>query len=87
MLDQSPGGAVETAVDRGKFELNCPDAVPTVISRELVQPALVGPFVQAIPRAEYTIGVMGCGERKVFIVICPEGGGCFAAGLGPFYSG
>ena len=75
MLDQSQALAEQTAVERGRFELNCPEAQPTVISRELVQPALVGPFVQAIPRAEYTIGVDGCGQRKVFVVICPEGGG------------
>jgi hypothetical protein len=42
--------------------------------------------VHGIPRAEYTIGVAGCGQRKVFLVSCPWGGdGCFAAGPGRFY--
>ena len=34
-----------------------------------------------IQRAEYTIGVTGCGRRETFVVICPQfGDGCFAAG-------
>jgi len=79
--------AMKTAVSRGQFEMNCPAATPTLISQEVIQPALQGPFVNGIPRAEYTIGVAGCGQRKVFVVICPEGGsGCFAAGPGPFHN-
>lgn len=86
LLDQSQGMAMQTAVSRGQFELNCPQATGVVISREVVQPVLQGPWVQGIQRAEYTIGVEGCGERKTFVVICPEGGGgCFAAGPGPFH--
>jgi hypothetical protein len=85
-LDQSQGSAIQTAVARGQFEMNCPQATGMVISREVVQPALQGPWVQGIPRAEYTIGVEGCGDRKTFVVVCPEGGsGCFAAGPGPFH--
>ena len=38
-------------------------------------------------RAEYTIGVAGCGKRTTFVVICPDGGeGCFGAGPGPFHN-
>jgi len=85
-LDQTQGSAIQTAVARGQFEMNCPQATGMVISREVVQPALQGPWVQGIPRAEYTIGVEGCGDRKTFVVVCPEGGnGCFAAGPGPFH--
>ena len=90
-LDQSQPMAIQTAVERGKFEMNCPTATGIVISREVVQPALqaTGPFmggVQGIQRAEYTVGVSGCGDRKTFVVLCPEGGGgCFAAGPGPFH--
>ena len=90
-LDQHQAMAMQTAVSRGQFEMNCPSATGVVISREVVEPALqaTGPFlggVQGIPRAEYTIGVEGCNARKTFVVICPEGGGgCFAAGPGPFH--
>ena len=86
-LDQNQGMAMQTAVSRGQFELSCPQASGMVISREVVQPALQGPWVQGIQRAEYTIGVEGCGERKTYVVICPEGGsGCYAAGPGPFHN-
>jgi hypothetical protein len=86
-LDQNQGMAIQTAVARGQFEMNCPAATGIVISRDAIQPALQGPWVQGIQRAEYTIGVEGCGERKTFVVICPEGGsGCFAAGPGPFHN-
>jgi hypothetical protein len=85
-LDRNQAQAIETAVGRGQVEMNCPGATGAVISREVVRPDLQGPWVQGIERAEYTIGVSGCGARKAYVVICPEGGsGCFAAGPGPFH--
>lgn len=85
-LAQHEATAVATAVKRAQFEMNCPDAKGEVLSQEVVQPALQGPLVQGVQRAEYTIGVAGCGDRKTFVVICPEDGdGCFAAGPGPFH--
>ena len=78
--------AVQTALNRGKFEMNCQEATAVIISREVVQPALQGPWVNGIQRAEYTIGVTGCGKRMTFIVVCPDGGeGCFATGPGRFH--
>jgi hypothetical protein len=86
-LQSMQANAMQTAVSRGQFEMNCPSATPTLISQEVIQPALQGPYVNGIQRAEYTVGVAGCGQRKVFVVICPEGGtGCFAAGPGPFHN-
>ena len=86
MLDNSESMAVQTAVGRARFDMNCSSATGQVISREMVQPALRGPFVNGIPRAEFTIGVTGCDKRKSYIVICPQGGtGCFATGPGPFH--
>lgn len=85
LLDNYEAQALQTASTRARFELNCQAATATVLSREVVQPALQGPWVSGIQRAEYTIGVSGCGERKTYIVICPEGGdGCYAAGPGRF---
>jgi hypothetical protein len=79
--------AIQTAVSRGQFEMNCPAATGTLISQEVVQPALEGPYVGGIWRAEYTVGVAGCGQRTTFVVVCPDGGGgCFAAGPGPFHN-
>jgi hypothetical protein len=86
MLDNAQGMAVQTAVNRAQFDLGCPSATGTVISREVVQPALQGPFVSGIPRSEFTVGVAGCDKRKSYVVVCPQNGsGCFAAGPGPFH--
>jgi hypothetical protein len=84
-LDGKQAVAMQTAVSRGQFEMNCPNAKGTVLSRDVVQPAFQGPVVGGIQRAEYTIGVAGCDKRTTFVVICPDGGdGCFATGPGRF---
>ena len=84
-LDGKQGMAMQTAVSRGQFEMNCPAATGTVLSREVVQPALQGPLLNGIQRAEFTVGVAGCGKRTTFVVVCPdEGDGCFATGPGRF---
>ena len=74
ILASTQGMAMQTAEARGKFELNCPTATAEVLSQELVQPRFQAPIMMmnAIQRAEYTIGVSGCGGRKTFIVICPK---------------
>ena len=86
-LAQMQPMAMQTAVNRAKFELNCPQATGVVISQEVVQPQIMGAWggASGLERGEYTIGVNGCGERKTFVVLCPQGGdGCFAAGPGSF---
>ena len=84
-LDGKQAAAMDTAVRRGQFEMNCPNAKGTVLSREVVQPVFQGPVAGGIQRAEYTIGVAGCDKRTTFVVICPDGGdGCFATGPGRF---
>jgi len=86
LLDQMQPTAVDTVLNRTRFDWNCPAATATLISREVVQPALQGPLVAGIQRAEYTVGVAGCGKRATFVVVCPEGGsGCYATGDGPFH--
>jgi hypothetical protein len=85
-LNNYQPNATQTALARAQFEMNCQQVTPVIISREVVQPALQGPWVYGINRAEYTIGVTGCGRRTTFVVICPQGGdGCFAAGPGRFH--
>lgn len=86
LLDQSQTMAVNSAVERTRFDWNCPEATGTVLSREMVQPALDRPLVAAPMRAEYTVGVSGCGRRSSVVVVCPEGGGgCFSTGQGGFH--
>jgi hypothetical protein len=82
-LQQLEPQAIQTAVNRGKFEMNCPAATGSVLSKDMLQPALQGGFyVRGGPeRAEYTVGVSGCGERATYLVICPlDQSGCWSAG-------
>lgn len=79
-LDARQDGAVQTALQRGRFDLNCPTATATVLSRDYIQPAIQGPWVAGLTRVEYTVGVAGCNQRTTYIVICQEGTDtCFAA--------
>src|SRR5882672_11973248 len=66
--------AIQAAVTRGQFEMNCPNATGQVLSQEVTQPALQGPIVQGEERGLFTIGVAGCGQRRVYQVFCPMGG-------------
>ena len=85
-LDSKQGMAIQTATGKAQFELNCQETQASVISREVIQPVLQGPFMNGIQRAEFTIGVRGCDKKAMFVVICPDGGeGCFAAGPGGFH--
>lgn len=72
--------AIDTALQRGRFDLNCPAATGTVLSQDFIQPAIQGPWVNGMTRVEYTIGVEGCNQRRTYIVICQEGTAtCYAA--------
>jgi hypothetical protein len=72
--------AVETALQRGRFDLNCPSATGTVLSSDYIQPAIQGPWVMGLNRVEYTVGVAGCNQRTTYVVLCQEGTStCFAA--------
>ncbi|HEX7273489.1 MAG TPA: hypothetical protein VF420_15190 [Casimicrobiaceae bacterium] len=74
-IDQMQPEAVSMAVRRAQFEFNCPAATGEIIQRETVQPVVFGGPL----RAEYTIGVAGCGRRATFVVICTQNGNsCFA---------
>jgi hypothetical protein len=82
MLQGSQGLAVQTAVNRARFDMGCSSATGQVLSTNVSQPAIQGTFVNAygVQRLEYTVGVSGCGQRRTYIVVCPQGGaGCFAA--------
>jgi hypothetical protein len=73
--------AAQVAKQRGKFELNCPTATASVLSKEMIQSEIVNPRWAPPERAEYTVGVSGCGKRATYLVVCAEGGtGCVAGG-------
>jgi hypothetical protein len=77
-IDQAQPEALAIAKHRAAFEFNCPNVTPQVLSRQTLQPIS---FRFGIERAEYTIGVSGCGKRATYVVICPDqpGSTCFAA--------
>jgi len=81
-MQQIEPQAIQTAVNRGKFEMNCPSATGTVISKEMLQPVFQGFYARGGPeRAEYTIGVSGCDQRATYMIICPlDASGCFSVG-------
>ena len=43
--------AIQAAVTRGQFEMNCPNATGQVLSQEVTQPAIQGPYLQGEERA------------------------------------
>lgn len=73
--------AVDFALKRARFDMNCPTATATVLSSETIQPpARVLLANQGPERAQYTIGVTGCDQRQTLQVLCAQGGdGCFVA--------
>jgi hypothetical protein len=81
MMAAAEGQAVQEATNRGRFEMNCPAATGTVISKDLMQPAIQTIRFTGPERGEFTIGVAGCGQRATYLVVCPlDGSGCFAVG-------
>lgn len=77
-LTDNEAAAMRAAESRGRFELNCEDAKGTVLSEKVIEPP-VGPFGGGgIDRAEYTIGVRGCGKQIVYVTICRDSENCNA---------
>jgi len=67
--------ATQTALRRGQFELSCPEATASMLSSAMLQPVAW----RGTERAEYTVGVSGCGKQKTYIVVCPlDSSACYA---------
>jgi hypothetical protein len=73
-LDQIQPTALGAAQSRAQFELNCPSVTTSILSRKIIQPV----WARGIERAEYTIGVSGCGKRSVYMAVCPDSSNCNA---------
>jgi len=81
MVDEMQADATQVAQRRGAFELNCPAATATVLSKEMIQSTITNPRWAPPERAEYTVGVSGCDKRATYLVVCAQGGtGCVAGG-------
>src|SRR5262249_40610369 len=66
--------AIQVAENRGQIEMNCPRGKSEGVSQELTHAPIQGPVVQGESRGLFTIGVAGCGQRRVYQVFCPMGG-------------
>ncbi|HXV84386.1 MAG TPA: hypothetical protein VEG60_31445 [Candidatus Binatia bacterium] len=62
--------AMEVAVSRGQSEMKCPGATGEMLSQEFSQ-NIQTPVVQSGYTGLFTIGVTGCGQRRVYQVFCP----------------
>jgi hypothetical protein len=72
-------GAISAAQRRAQFDMDCPKVLAEVLTRETVQSPLEYTRFAPPQRAEYTVGATGCGQRKVYLVVCTDGaGGCVA---------
>jgi hypothetical protein len=83
VLNATQAAAVDTALKRARFEMACPAATGSVLSRKAIDPAVgMTRFGAGGPeRYEYTVGVEGCGKRETSVVICTEGSAeCFSTG-------
>lgn len=77
-LDGPQPAAIDAALARAKFELSCGKVEPTVLSRDIVQPAVGAVRFGGFPRAAYTIGASGCGQKETYVVVCNSDTECFA---------
>jgi hypothetical protein len=85
VVDEMQADALHTAQRRAVFELDCPAAKVELLGKEMIQSPIIAPRFAPPERAEYTVGVSGCGRRATYLVICAEGGtGCFAGGARNF---
>jgi hypothetical protein len=82
-LAQNAPSALNTALARGRFELNCPQATGTVLSQKVTYINGLGMGMGmggggGYEWTEYTIGVRGCGKSVVFETMCRDQDNCNA---------
>lgn len=75
-LTQNAPAAQNTALTRGRFELNCPQATATVLSQKVTY--INGIAAGGYEWTEYTIGVRGCNKQTVYMVACRDQSNCNA---------
>jgi len=80
-LAQNAPSALNTALARGRFELNCPQASGTVLSQKVTYINGMGIGMGGgggYEWTEYTIGVRGCGKQAVYETMCRDQDNCNA---------
>jgi hypothetical protein len=82
-LAQNAPSALNTALARGRFELNCPLANGTILSQKVTYINGLGMGMGGgggYEWTEYTIGVRGCGKSAVYETMCRDQDNCNAFG-------
>jgi hypothetical protein len=78
-LAQNAPSALNTALARGRFELNCPQASGTILSQKVTYINGMGMGGGGgYEWTEYTIGIRGCGKSVVFETMCRDQDNCNA---------
>ena len=77
-LAQNAPSALNTALARGRFELNCPQASGSVLSQKVTYINGIGMGGGGYEWTEYTIGVRGCGRQAVYETMCRDQDNCNA---------
>lgn len=77
-LAQNAPSALKTALVRGRFELNCPQANGTILSQKVtyINGVGLGMGGGGYEWTEYTIGVRGCGKSAVYETMCRDQENC-----------
>lgn len=77
-LAQNAPSALNTALARGRFELNCPQANGTILSQKVtyINGIGIGMGGGGYEWTEYTIGVRGCGKQAVYETMCRDPDNC-----------
>ena len=80
-LAQNKSSALNTALTRGRFELNCSQATAEVLSQKVTYINGLGMGMAGgggYEWTEYTIGVRGCDKQTVYMVACRDQDNCNA---------
>ena len=59
-------------------DLDDSPGIPATLERQPQHAVLQYTRFAPPDRAEYTVGVTGCGQRHTYLVVCTDGGGCVA---------
>lgn len=79
ILDKYQGEAIAAAESEARFTMNCDNLNSQVLNSKIDEfPERIWLNRMPIERQEYTVGVEGCGERRLYKLICRENEGCSA---------
>ncbi len=77
ILDKYQGEAIETAESEARFAMKCDSLNSQILTSKIDElPERIWLNRMPIERQEYTVGVEGCNERRIYKLFCRENQGC-----------